>query len=95
MSAIRNVGEGLVARIVEERDVNGPFTDFYDFCERVDPMVLNKRPVESLVKAGAFDSMGHPRKGLLAVFERRDWRTCVHHLAARWYFGFDMWGDAV
>src|SRR5205807_1010782 len=42
----------------------------YDFCERVDPMVLNKRPVESLIKAGAFDCLGHPRKGLLFVFEQ-------------------------
>jgi DNA polymerase-3 subunit alpha len=70
LSAIRNVGEGLVAKIVEERDSNGPFADFYDFCERVDPMVLNKRTVESLIKGGAFDSLGHPRKGLLIVFEQ-------------------------
>jgi DNA polymerase-3 subunit alpha len=70
LSAIRNVGEGLVERMAAERDENGPFTDFYDFCERVDPMVLNKRSVESLIKAGAFDSMGHPRKGLLLVFEQ-------------------------
>jgi DNA polymerase-3 subunit alpha len=70
MSAIRNVGEGLVARIVAERDEGGPYRDFYDFCERVDPMVLNKRTVESLIKGGAFDSLGHPRKGLLLVFEQ-------------------------
>ena len=69
LSAIRNVGEGLVAQIVNEREKNGPFADFYDFCERVDPMVLNKRSVESLIKAGAFDSLGHSRKGLLQVFE--------------------------
>jgi DNA polymerase-3 subunit alpha len=70
MSAIRNVGEGLVERIVVERERGGPFTDFYDFCERVDPVVLNKRTVESLVKAGAFDSLGHPRQGLCLVFEQ-------------------------
>jgi DNA polymerase III subunit alpha len=70
LSAVRNVGEGLVALIVAERDKGGPFVDFYDFCERVDPAVLNKRAVESLIKAGAFDSMGHPRRGLLAVFEQ-------------------------
>jgi DNA polymerase-3 subunit alpha len=69
LSAVRNVGEGLVAHIVAERDENGPFADFVDFCERVDTTVLNKRTVESLIKAGAFDSVGHPRKGLLAVFE--------------------------
>jgi len=69
LSAVRNVGEGLVHPIVREREQNGPFTDFYDFCERVDSNVLNKRAVESLVKAGAFDSLGHPRQGLLAVHE--------------------------
>jgi DNA polymerase-3 subunit alpha len=70
LSAIRNVGEGLVGHIVAERERGGPFTDFYDFCERVDPQVLNKRTVESLIKAGAFDSLGHPRQGLCLVFEQ-------------------------
>ncbi|MDP9387591.1 MAG: DNA polymerase III subunit alpha [Actinomycetota bacterium] len=70
LSAIRNVGEGIVERIVAEREERGPFRDFYDFCERVDPTVLNKRSVESLIKAGAFDSLGHPRKGLCLVFEQ-------------------------
>jgi len=70
LSAIRNVGDGLVAQIVTERDANGPFADFYDFCLRVNPMVLNKRSVESLIKAGAFDSLGHPRRGQLMVFEQ-------------------------
>ncbi len=70
LSAIRNVGEGLVERIVAAREAGGPFGDFYDFCERVDPLVLNKRSVESLAKAGAFDSLGHPRKGLCQVFEQ-------------------------
>lgn len=70
LSAVRNVGEGLVARIIEERTENGPFRDFYDFCDRVDTSVLNKRTIESLIKAGAFDSMDHPRQGLLAVHEQ-------------------------
>jgi len=70
LSAVRNVGEGIVELIVAERDTSGPFTDFYDFCQRVDPSVLNKRAVESLIKAGAFDSLGHPRQGLLHVFEQ-------------------------
>ncbi|HZQ85614.1 MAG TPA: DNA polymerase III subunit alpha, partial [Acidimicrobiales bacterium] len=70
LSAIRNVGEGIVGQLIEERERNGPFTDFYDFCQRVDPMVLNKRAVESLIKAGAFDSLGLPRKGLLLVHEQ-------------------------
>ena len=70
LSAVRNVGEGLVELIVAERDANGPFTDFYDFCERVDLGVLNKRTIESLIKAGGFDSMGHARQGLLTVHEQ-------------------------
>ena len=70
LSAIRNVGSGLVGHIVAEREANGPFTDFYDFCDRVDPMVLNKRTVESLIKGGAFDCLGHTRKGLCLVFEQ-------------------------
>ncbi len=67
LSAIRNVGEGLVGLILQERNANGAFIDFYDFCERVDYSVLNKRSIESLVKAGAFDSVGHARKSLLEV----------------------------
>ncbi|MGH9164088.1 MAG: DNA polymerase III subunit alpha, partial [Acidimicrobiales bacterium] len=70
MSAIRNVGTSLVERIVAERERAGPFVDFYDFCQRVDPMVLNKRSIESLAKAGAFDALGHPRQGLCLVFEQ-------------------------
>jgi DNA polymerase-3 subunit alpha len=69
LSAVRNVGAGLVALLLEERDAHGPFTSFYDFVERVPEPVLNKRTVESLIKAGAFDSLGVTRKGLLNVFE--------------------------
>jgi len=69
MSAVRNVGEGVVALVVAAREEGGPFTDFYDYCERVDPQALNKRTVESLIKAGAFDSLGHPRQGLALGFE--------------------------
>ena len=53
-----------------ERAANGPFQSFHDFAERVPEPVLNKRTVESLIKAGAFDSLGHPRRGLLMVFEQ-------------------------
>ena len=70
LSAIRNVGEGIVTLLLEERNMNGPFEDFYDFCSRVDMQVLNRRAVEALIKAGSFDSMGHPRQGLLVVYER-------------------------
>ena len=72
LSAVRNVGAGLVALLVAEREANGPFADFYDFCERVDFQVLNKKTIESLIKAGGFDSLGHPRQGLLR-------RVRAHH----------------
>jgi DNA polymerase-3 subunit alpha len=67
LAAVRNVGEGLVERIVAEREANGPFSDVFDFCRRVDPVVLNKRTMDSLVKSGAFDSLGHVRQGLCLV----------------------------
>jgi DNA polymerase-3 subunit alpha len=67
LSAVRNVGEGVVDLIVAERDENGPFADFFDFIDRVDVQVLNKRTIESMIKAGAFDGLGHPRRGLVEV----------------------------
>ena len=70
LSAVRNVGEGLVEQLLIERDENGEFESFYDFAERVPEQVLNKRTVESLIKAGAFDRLGLPRRGLLASFEQ-------------------------
>ncbi|MCZ7536410.1 MAG: DNA polymerase III subunit alpha [Acidimicrobiia bacterium] len=70
LSAVRNVGEGVAEQIVAARCADGPFADFHEFCERVDPAALNKRTIESLVKAGAFDSMGHPRRGLLTVLDQ-------------------------
>ncbi|NQY57141.1 MAG: DNA polymerase III subunit alpha [Ilumatobacteraceae bacterium] len=69
LSAVRNVGTGLVAQLLDERDENGPFSSFHDFVERVPEPVLNKRTIESLIKGGAFDTLGHPRRGLLTVFE--------------------------
>ncbi|HNJ98320.1 MAG TPA: DNA polymerase III subunit alpha, partial [Ilumatobacteraceae bacterium] len=70
LSAIRNVGEALVRLLLTERDANGPYASFHEFVERAPEPVLNKRTVESLIKAGAFDTLGHPRKGLLMVFEQ-------------------------
>jgi DNA polymerase-3 subunit alpha len=65
LAAVRNVGETLVEKIVSEREVNGRFASIYDFVRRVDPMVLNRRSMESLIKAGAFDALGVPRLGFL------------------------------
>ncbi len=69
LSAIRNVGEGVVELILQERSKNGPFADFGDFVNRVDVAVLNRRTIESLIKAGAFDGLGHTRRGLTETFE--------------------------
>ena len=69
LSAVRNVGEGLVDLILAERVAHGPFSSFHDFASRVPDQALNKRAIESLIKAGAFDSLGHPRRGLLMVHE--------------------------
>jgi DNA polymerase-3 subunit alpha len=65
LAAVRNVGEALVEKIVTERESAGPFATVYDFVRRVDPSVLNRRTMESLIKAGAFDSLGVTRLGLL------------------------------
>ncbi|MEA2452536.1 MAG: polymerase subunit alpha [Actinomycetota bacterium] len=69
LSAIRGVGENVVSKIIEARKAGGPFESFYDFCRRVDYTCLNKKTVESLVLAGAFESLGHSRKGLEETFE--------------------------
>jgi DNA polymerase-3 subunit alpha len=70
LSAVRNVGEQVVEAIIAARRSAGRFADFFDFCDKVDAAVLNKRVVESLIKAGAFDSLGLSRKGLFDVHER-------------------------
>jgi hypothetical protein len=67
LTAVKGVGEGAVREIVAEREKAGPFRDLFDFCCRVDCAVANKRVLEALVMAGAFDSTGASRKGLLEV----------------------------
>jgi DNA polymerase-3 subunit alpha len=67
LAAIRNVGLNVVSSIVGARRAKGRFVDFADFLAKVDQVVCNKRVIESLVKAGAFDSLGHTRRGLITV----------------------------
>ncbi|MFC0509331.1 DNA polymerase III subunit alpha [Micromonospora costi] len=67
LAAIRNVGANVVSAIMRCRDEKSAYTDFYDFLSKVDAVVCNKKTIESLIKAGAFDSLGHTRKGLLQV----------------------------
>jgi DNA polymerase-3 subunit alpha len=61
LGAIRNVGQAAMEHVVEVREAGGPFTDLYDFVERVDPKAVNKRAIENLARAGAFDSLGVDR----------------------------------
>jgi DNA polymerase III subunit alpha len=70
LNAVKNVGEAAVRSILVAREEDGPFTSLWDFVERVDPQVVNKRALESLVKCGAFDSTNSPRKGMLLVLEQ-------------------------
>ncbi len=67
--AIKNVGEGAVEAICEERRAKGPFTSLFNFCERVDLRKVNKRVVESLITSGAFDTTGAKRSQLMAILE--------------------------
>ena len=69
LSAVRNVGANVVASIVAARREKGSFVDFADFLRKVDATVCNKRTLEALIKAGAFDSLGHARRGLMHVYE--------------------------
>jgi len=69
LTAIRNVGSNVVSGIVAAREEKGRFGDFNDFMEKVPALVCNKRVIESLVKAGAFDEMKHHRRALVAIHE--------------------------
>lgn len=68
LTAIRNVGENVVASIVANRTVAGRYESFGDFLAKVDANVCNKKTIESLIKGGAFDSLNHPRKGLTLIY---------------------------
>jgi len=70
MAAVRNVGAAVVESIVAARLAKGRFASFSDFLRKVPVNVCNKRVIESLIKAGAFDSLGHPRRGLLMIHEQ-------------------------
>ncbi len=92
LAAIRNVGTGVVEAICEARREHGPASSFHEFLDRAPLAVCNKRTVESLIKAGAFDSMRHPRRALMEVYE-----TAIDHvldLKRNQAFGQDdLFGD--
>ena len=66
LGSIKGTGEAAVLNIIEARDKGGPFTDLFDFCERIDRRQVNKRAIEALVRAGAFDALDDDRARLLA-----------------------------
>ena len=68
LNAVKNVGRNLIDRVVEERKER-PYTSLYDFCKRMHGTELNRRAVESLIKAGAFDHMGYNRRSLVEAVE--------------------------
>ena len=69
LGAVRNVGHAVVDHIKTARDTEGVFTDFHDFVAKVPAAVLNRRTVESLIKAGAFDQLGNTRRSLAEIHE--------------------------
>ena len=70
LGAIKNVGEAAIESIVRSRQETGTFSTLEDFCGRVDLRLVNRRVMESLIKAGAFDSLEHTRAGLLASLDQ-------------------------
>ncbi len=70
LNAVKNVGDNAARAIIAARKEGGPFASIWDFTERVDPQMVNKRALESLVKCGALDSTGASRMGMLGVLEQ-------------------------
>jgi DNA polymerase-3 subunit alpha len=70
LNAVKNVGEAAARAIIDARETGGRFTSIWEFTERVDPQLVNKRALESLVKAGALDSTAASRKGMVQVLDQ-------------------------
>jgi DNA polymerase III subunit alpha len=70
LNAVKNVGETACRAIIAAREAGGPFASIWDFTERVDPQLVNKRALESLVNCGALDSTGAARKGMSAMLDQ-------------------------
>ncbi len=91
LGAVRNVGSAVVEQVVAARTKAGPFTSFHDFLRRVPIQVANKRTVESLIKAGAFDSLGATRRALLEIHEDAvDAAVSLKRAEAHGQVGFDF-----
>ena len=68
--ALKGVGRNFIANLLAEREKNGPFADFMDFCDRLFDQDMNRRMLESLIKSGAFDAMGCRRSQLMQVYSQ-------------------------
>ena len=98
LGAIRNVGDKVVTAWIAERSVKGPATDFHDFLDKAPLIMCNKRVIESLIKAGAFDEMGHTRRSLMGIFETAvdsiiDVKRNAENGQDGFDFGFDLGDD--
>ena len=82
-AGIRGVGDGVGEAIMAEREARGPFKSLHDFCERVDGSQANRRVVEALIKSGAFDSTGYPRKQLMGFVDKNDPANIIDAAAKR------------
>ncbi len=92
LSAVKNVGDNVVEGIIGARAEKGRFTSFQDFLDKVPLQVCNRRSIECLIKAGAFDSLGHTRRALLTIFE--DAIDAIVPLKRQEAHGqFDLFGD--
>ncbi len=96
LGSVKNVGTAVVDAIVKNREENGEYKSFTDFCERVQDDAVNKKCIESLIKAGAFDEFGISRSTLLASFENII--DTIHNESRRSYQGqvsmFDLGGES-
>ncbi|MHB0776794.1 DNA polymerase III subunit alpha [Halomonas sp. WWR20] len=93
LGAIRGVGEGPIGAIVEARSTDGPFTDLFDFCRRVDSKRMNKRTLEALIRSGAVDTLGPSRAVLMASLEAALKAASQSHANASLGM-LDMFGEA-
>ncbi len=92
LTAIRNVGTNVVRSVIDSRRGRGRYADFPDFLRKVEPLACNKKVVESLIKAGAFDSLGHTRRGLLSIHaDALD--ACMETKRAEAIGQFDLFGS--
>lgn len=72
LAGIRGVGEGVAQAIIDEREANGPYKNLHDFVERVDSSQANRRVIEALIRAGAFDNSGYPRRQMMHFVDKEN-----------------------